>query len=116
MSKHAIDLLRQTYTNKIAEFLRQEGEEVLQVGTNEIAIPCVDEERNDQFCCFIIKVPTGTRDGDVYDAYAEAESYRIKQAEKKEKAEQAAKIKAEKIARDAKMRAAKKAAKENHSN
>ena len=111
MSKHAMDLLRQTYTNKIAEFLRQEGEEVLLVGANEIAIPCVDTEGNDQFCCFTIKVPTGSRDGDAYDGYSMAQDYSMKLEEKKVKAEKAAADKARKIARDEKMRKQKAEAK-----
>lgn len=111
MSKQAMDLLRQKYTHKIAEFLRQEGEEVLVIGTNELAIPCVDSEGNDQYCCFVVKVPTGSRDGDAYDAYGLAQEYEMKQAEKKEKAEKAAKEKAAKIARDQKMREQRAAAK-----
>lgn len=114
MSKHAMDLLRQTYTNKIAEFLRQEGEEVLLVGTNEIAIPCIDVEGNEQFCCFIVKIPVGSRDGDTYDGYSMAEEYSMKQAEKEAKAKEAAARKAAKIARDQKMREQKAAAKAAH--
>lgn len=114
MSKHATDLLRQTYTNKIAEFLRQEGEEVLLVGTNEIAIPCVDVEGNEQFCCFTVKIPTGSRDGEVYDGYSMAEDYQIKTAAKEAKAQEAAAKKAKKVERDAKAREARAAAKAAH--
>lgn len=111
MSKKANDNLRQQFTEKVVEMFRKLDEEVLIVGSNEIAIPCVDEEGNDAYCCITIKVPTGSRDGDPYDGYAMAQEYQMKQAEKKEKAAKAAKEKAAKIARDEAMRAKRAEAK-----
>jgi hypothetical protein len=111
MSKQAMDLLRQKYTHKIAEFLQQEGEEVLVIGTNELAIPCVDSEGNDQYCCFVVKVPTGSRDGDAYDAYGLAQEFEMKQKEKAEKNKEKEIAKAKKIARDEEMRRQKAEAK-----
>lgn len=107
MSKKANDNLRQQFTEKVVEMFRELDEEVLIVGSNEIAIPCVDEEGNDAYCCITIKVPTGSRDGDPYDGYAMAQDYQMKQADKEAKAKKAAEEKARKIARDEAARAKK---------
>ena len=112
MSKKATnDALRLDYTNKLVEALAALGEEVLRVGSNEIAIPVVDAEGEDNFVTFTVKVPTGSRDGDAYDGYSMAQDYAMKLEEKKVKAEKAAADKARKIARDEKMRKQKAKAK-----
>ena len=67
------------------------GEEVLRVGSNEIALPVVDDDGNEKWLVLTFKVPTGSRDGDAYDGYSMAEDYEMKQAEKKAKAEAKAK-------------------------
>lgn len=114
MSKKAIDVLRAEYVQVIIKALEESGEEVLRTSSNEVAIPCVDSEGNDQFCVFTVKVPVGSRDGDPYDGYGEAEAYAMKVTEKEAKAKEAAAKKAAKIARDQKMREQKAAAKATH--
>lgn len=106
-NKQAQDLLRQKYVEIVKKALSDLGEEVLQTGSNTIAIPCVDDNGNEQFCCFTIKVPTGSRDGDVYDGYGEAESYALNCKTKAEKAKADAEKKAKKIAKDEAIRAKK---------
>ena len=82
----------------VSEHLEQVGEEVLRVGSNEIALPVVDEDGNEKWMVITFKVPTGSRDGDAYDGYSMAEDYQMKQAEKeakaRAKAEESAKKKA----------------------
>ena len=78
--------LRAQYMKKVIDFFTAEGEEVLVVGTNEIAFPCVDEANNDKFITVKVTVPSGSRDGDVYDGYSMAEDFKMKSAEKAEKA------------------------------
>ena len=113
MSKKAtIDVLRADYVKRLAEILKEEGEDVLVVGSNEIAIPVVDGEGEEQYVVFKVQIPSGSRDGDAYDGYAMAEDYAMKQRNKAEKAAKAAEEKAKKIARDQKMREQKKAAAE----
>lgn len=114
MSKVSRDTLRNSYLEKLMNFFNAENEEVLQTGTNEIALPCVDSEGNDEFIVITVKVPTGSRDGDAYDGYSMAEDFSMKMAEKKAKAEEAAAKKAAKIERDKKMRAQKASSKEAH--
>ena len=107
--------LRKSYMDKITAFLADQGEEVLVTGSNEIALPCVDSEGNDEFIVLTFKVPTGSRDGDPYDGYSIAEDFKMKSAEKAEKAKIAAEKKAKKIAQNEKMREEKAKAKAEHS-
>ena len=109
------DALRAKYIERVSKFLADAGEEVLVTGSNEIALPCVDSEGNDEFIVITFKVPTGSRDGDAYDGYSMAEDFKIKSAEKAEKAKIAAEKKAKKIAQDQKMREEKAKAKAEHS-
>ena len=103
--------LRNKYLTMIAELLTKAEEEVLSTGSNEIAIPTLDGEGNDEYVVITVKVPTGSRDGDAYDGYAMAEEYRIKLANAKEREEKAKAEKERKIARDKAMREQKAKAK-----
>lgn len=98
------DKLREVYLSKLITLFTDSGEEVLRTGSNEIALPVCDEENNDKFIVLTVKVPTGSRDGDLYDGYSMAEDYALKLTEKAEKAEEAAKRKAAKMERDKKQR------------
>ena len=109
------DALRAKYIERVSKFLADAGEEVLVTGSNEIALPCVDSEGNEEFIVLTFKVPTGSRDGDAYDGYSMAEHFKMKSAEKAEKARIAAEKKAKKIAQDKKMREEKAKAKAEHS-
>ena len=103
--------LRQKYLSLLSDFLTKEGEEVLITNSNEISLPVVDENGEDEFIVITVKVPLGTKD-EIYDGYAHAESYALKLKEKQEKAKEKAKAKAEKIEHDKKMREQKKLMKE----
>lgn len=112
MSKKATnDALRLQYTTTIMQLLEAAGEQVLRVGSNEIAIPVIDGEGEDSYVTFTIKVPTGSRDGDIYDGFAMAQDYAMRMEQKEAKAAEAERKKAAKIARDQKMREQKAAAK-----
>ena len=112
--KQLHDEIRTRFMNTVRECLEANGEEVLRTNSNEFALPCTDTEGNDEFIVITFKVPTGSRDGEAYDGYGEAESYTMKVAEKAEKAKVAAEAKAKKIARDKAMREAKAKAKAEH--
>ena len=93
------------YLTKVRDGLENEGEEVLLVGSNKLAIPVVDAEGNEDFVTITISIPTGSRDdNEPYDGYGLAESYRLKLEENQRKAEEKAKKKAEKIKRDEEYR------------
>jgi hypothetical protein len=99
----------------IHQFVENEGEEVLRVKSNEIAIPTLDSEGNEEFIVITFKVPTGSReDGEAYDGYGEAQKYADDKAKKDAKAKEDAEKKARKIAKDKAQREAKAKAKAEH--
>jgi hypothetical protein len=103
--------LRARFMKVISDYLTEQNEEVLQTASQEIAIPCVDSEGNDEYVVITFKVPTGSRDGEPYDAYGIAESYSMKvEQQAKDKADREAK-KQRKIAKDKADREAKAKAK-----
>lgn len=107
--------IRNKYLALITDYLTAEGEEVLKVKSNEIAIPCLDEEGNEEFIVLTFKVPTGSRDdGEAYDGYGVAEQYAESVVAKEEKAKAEAEKKAKKIARDKAMREQKAKARAEH--
>lgn len=91
----------------VSEHLENCGEEVLRVGSNEIALPVLDSNNEERWLVLTFKVPTGTRDGDAYDGYSMKEDYEMKLAEKAAKAEE----KAKKAEKDKAKRAEKEKAK-----
>lgn len=105
------DKIRQAFMQKVKDYMTEQGEEVLVTASNELCIPCVDENGNDEYLVMVFKVPTGDREGTPYDGYAMAQDYAMKQTTKAEKAEQAKKAKEAKIAKDKAEREAKAKAK-----
>jgi hypothetical protein len=105
MNKKTNDALRNQFLSIVSQILAEKGEDVLRVKANEIAIPTVDADGEDNWVVITVKVPTGSRDGDAYDGYGEAESYQMKVKEKAEKeaekAKKAEKSKAKKKEADA---------------
>ena len=102
--------LRAKYMEMVAEYLRESGEEVLQTASQEIAIPCIDSEGNDEYLVIVFKVPKGSKD-EPYNAYEVAQDYAMNaQAKAEAKAEREAK-KQRKIERDKADREAKARAK-----
>jgi hypothetical protein len=99
----------------IHQLVENEGEEVLRVNSNKIAIPTLDSEGNEEFIVITFQVPTGSRiDGEAYDGYGEAQTYAIDKAKKDAKAKEDAEKKARKIAKDKAQREAKAKAKAEH--
>lgn len=105
MNKATNEALRAQYVALISELLGANGDEILRTKSNEIAIPCVDKDGEDNWIVVSVKVPTGSRDGEPYDGYGEAEFYAMQTAQKAEKAKVAAEKKARKIAKDEAYRA-----------
>lgn len=99
------ELIRAQFLETITSYLCSNGEEVLRVKSNEIAIPVVGCEGNEDFLVITFKVPTGADKGlTPYDGYAMAEDYELNLKAKAEKAEANAKAKAKKVARDEEIR------------
>ena len=108
--------IRNKFMKAVVDWLEQEqGEEVLRTKSNEIAIPTLDEDGNEEFVVITFKVPTGSRDdGEAYDGYGVAQQYAEDTEAKAEKAKAEAEKKAKKIARDKAQREAKAKAKAEH--
>lgn len=75
--------------------------EALPVSASEIAVPLIDDEKNEKFVLIKVSVPRGTRNGqgsyDPYDGYAASEAYLLEQESKaQEKAVKKAMKEAEK--------------------
>ena len=107
--------IRNKFMKAVTDWLVEQGEEVLQTKSNEIAIPTLDEDGNDEWCVITFKVPTGSRDdGEAYNGYEMADDYTAKEADKAEKAAKAQAKKEKKIAKDKAQREAKAKAKAEH--
>lgn len=111
LKKSVSDELRARYLELVSTALKANGEEVLVTNSNEFAIPCVDTEGNDAYVQIIVKVPTGSHDGEPYNGHDMAKDYALKVQERKAKAEATARKKAEKVERDRKAREEKAKAK-----
>ena len=113
--KQLHEALRNKFLTHFTELLTNEGEEVLRTKSNEIAIPTLDEEGNEEFVVITFKVPTGSRDdGEAYDGYGVAQQYAEDTEAKREQAKVEAEKKAKKIARDKAQREAKAKARAEH--
>lgn len=107
--------IKAKYLIDFIEFLKSKNEEVLRVGSAELAIPVLNSENEEDWLVITLKVPTGSRDGDAYDGYSMAQEYELKCADKVAKAKIQAEKKAKKIAKDQKLREQKAKAKAEHS-
>ena len=110
MANKKFDSVRDDVMARVKELLAKDND-VLRTNSNELCIPIVAEDGDEGYLVLTFKVPTGSRDGDVYDGYSMAEDYAIKQKNKAEEAEKRAKEKERKIARDKAQREAKAKAK-----
>lgn len=104
------EILREDFLQKIIDTFLSQNEDVLRVKSNEIAIPVVGCEGNEDFIVVTVKVPTGANKGlEPYDGYEIAQDYEMKLSEKAEKAKRKEKEKQKKIAKDKEIREKKKA-------
>lgn len=102
------EIIRKEYLTKVSEFLDSLNEEVLLVKSNEIAIPVVGCEGNEDYLVITFKVPTGANKGtEPYNGHELAQDYIHNLAEKERKAEERKAEKARKIAKDKEIREAK---------
>jgi len=103
------EILRNEYLQKVIDALLELDETVLRVKSNEIAIPVVGCEGNEDYVVVTVKVPTGANKGtEPYDGYELAQDYEMKVREKEEKKKEKEKEKAKKIAKDKEIREKKK--------
>lgn len=104
--------IRNEIMEEVKNFLISKGYDVQVVASNGLATAVVGEDREEGWVKTVFSIPTGTRGGEDYDGYAEAENYAFETEQKRIKAEEAAQKKAKKMAKDAEKRAKAKAEKE----
>lgn len=92
-NRKEMEVLRSLYVAKVREMFNELGEEVLSVASNRIAFPAVGADGGEYFVTITVAIPTGERNGEPYDGYAEAEGYALKVKEKAEIAKEKAKKK-----------------------
>jgi len=105
---------RNAYMAKLMDMLVEMGEDVGMSASNEFNFPIVHEDGSEDFIVIKVSVPTGSRDGEVYDGYSLRDEYSAKVLEKAKKAREAEAKKAAKIAKDAANRAKLAASKAAH--
>ena len=99
------EIIREEYLKEIISHFLDKDEDVLRVKSNEIAIPVVGCEGNEDFVVVTVKVPTGANKGtEPYDGYEMAKDYEMKLEEKSKKAKKKEEAKQKKIARDKEVR------------
>lgn len=111
--KQEQDKIRTDFLQDLIAFIDGRGDEPLQIKKNEVAFPIVFENGDEAFMKIAISIPTGSRDGDIFDAYSLKEEFLINEKRKAETAKKKAEEKAKKIARDEKQRVQNKLIREN---
>ena len=86
------------------DFLKEKGEDVLEIGSNVLAFPFCYANGEEDAARIKIEIPTGSRDGEPFDCYGEAESWELKKKQKAAAAEKKKKDKEAKIKRDEEYR------------
>ena len=81
-------LLKSSCMEKIKAALSDE--QLLDVGSAEIAFPVVDAEGNEKWVVVSVTVPNGSRDGTPYDGFSANEAYQEQVAKAKARKEKAA--------------------------
>ena len=84
------ELKRNELLNLIRQTLEGADLEALTVKANVLAVPVVldDEDKTEGTFTITVTYKKGSREGELYDPYTEAQVYREKQAEKAQKAEE----------------------------
>ena len=101
--------IREEFMSAVREMFESKGEDVLQVKSGTISIPWSRGD-DEGYINIAFSIPKGERDKEnkcyiPYDGYEEAQNYTQETEAKRAKKAEAAKKKAEKIARDEKNRA-----------
>ena len=102
--KQENEKMRNSFIKELMDFIESQGNEAIRIKNNEVAFPIVYENGDEAFMKIAVSIPSGSRDGDIFDAYSLAEEYVINEKKKKEIAERKAEEKQKKIARDEKQR------------
>ena len=95
--KQENEKMRNFFIKDLMEFIESQGNEAIRIKNNEVAFPIVYKNGDEAFIKIAVSIPSGSRDGDIFDAYSLAEEYEINEKKKKEIAERKAEEKQKKI-------------------
>lgn len=105
--KKANDKFRQEILTRVMNHLQHgpDGEDTIQIATNKICFPFVNENGNDEWLTITFSVPTGSRSNEPFDGYEQADEFQEKQEKAKIREEKKEQAKQKKIEMDNKKRA-----------
>jgi len=103
-NKASNDKYRNDIIQQLITFFNEKGEDVLQTASNTIAFPFCNDVQSDEWLKIVISIPGGSRDGEPFDGYEQAQQHQEKEVERAEKAKKAEEVKARKIEQDKKKR------------
>ena len=86
----ADSMLRESKVADLKEVLESQGLDTYLVASNKIAVPDQNSIGENVYVVYTVSIPKGSREGDPFDAKAEADNYQFMLSEKakaKEKAE-----------------------------
>ena len=77
------DKLRAEHVEKIYQYLHDAGEDVKFTASGTMVYPVCDDAGNEYFIKIVVSIPNGSRDGEPYDGYGEAEAFELRSKNKK---------------------------------
>lgn len=83
VNRKETEKIRNTYLEEIGKFYNGMNVEIFQIASNKLCVPVVGEEGGEYFLTITLAVPTGERNGEPFDGYAEKETWRLKVSNKK---------------------------------
>lgn len=72
---------RKYWLDYLQGLVSEKGEECLKYKGNGLCIPTVDANGNEYYVTITIAIPTGGRDGEIFDGYAAAQDYKLHKEE-----------------------------------
>lgn len=81
--KQENEKMRNSFIKELMDFIESQGNEAIRIKNNEVAFPIVYENGDEAFMKIAVSIPSGSRDGDIFDAYSLAEEYVIMRKRKK---------------------------------
>lgn len=92
VNRKETEKIRNTYLKEIEKIYTDTNTEIFQIASNKLCIPVVGNEGGEYYLTITLAVPTGERNGEPFDGYAEKETWELKvkdkairEKEKKEK-------------------------------
>lgn len=83
VNRKETEKIRNTYLKEIEKIYTDTNTEIFQIASNKLCIPVVGDEGGEYYLTITFAVPTGERNGEPFDGYAEKETWELKVNDKK---------------------------------